>query len=226
MQRVVARAGLRKAGKALLTCSIQPDRARRVKLGCPIRLRCRVIESLSTDLTLWHSSIQPHLRKHRCQLSARFLQDRKDYLGLIRAGHRFMAKTSPIQSVSRPRSHPSSRAPNSFAGRVALAAAGVDGGDVTGDLEKFASAYEGTVLGERAVITALLAARAAGDSKTLYRLASEFETKTQNPPSCRPFVPPSLARRVTMNSTKQLSTLKRPHARRARNSAAMSRPAS
>jgi tetratricopeptide (TPR) repeat protein len=58
-----------------------------------------------------------------------------------------------------------------------LAAAGVDGGDVTGDLEKFAKAYAGTALGERAVINALLAARASGDSKTLYRLAGEFEKK-------------------------------------------------
>ena len=180
MQRVVARAGLRKAGKALLARSIQPDRARRVKFAVAQsdydEGRYRVaIDRLNAVAFEYPATPEGNTAVN---LVLDSYKTANDYLGLIRAGHRFMAKTSPIQSSIKAEIAPIVKSAEQFQlDELALAAAGVDGGDVTGDLEKFASAYEGTALGERAVINALLAARAAGDSKTLYRLASEFETK-------------------------------------------------
>ena len=89
-----------------------------------------------------------------------------------------MAKTSPVIGQIKQEVAPIVQSAEQFQlDDLALAAAGVDGGDVTGDLERFAETYKGSKLGERALINAVLAARASGDSASLYRLADEFEKK-------------------------------------------------
>ncbi len=180
MQRVVARAGLRKAGRSLLAKALAPDRARKVKFAVAQtdydEGRHRVaIDRLNAIAFEYPGTLEGNTAVNLVLDSFKIAND---YLGLIRAGHRFMAAGSPVQASIKAEIRPIVKSAEQFQlDELALAAAGVDGGDVTGDLEKFAEAYAGTALGERAVINALLAARASGDSKTLYRLAAEFEEK-------------------------------------------------
>ena len=180
MERVVSRAGLRKAGAALLARKLPVDRARRVKFAMARtdydegRYRS-AIDRLNAIAMEYPSTKEGDASVHLVLDSYRTLND---YLGLISAGHRFQRADSPVNPTIKAEIKPIvQNAEQHRLDELALAAAGVDGGDVTGDLEKFAETYKGSALGERAIINALLAARASGDSATLYRLAGDIEKK-------------------------------------------------
>ncbi|MEE2789313.1 MAG: tetratricopeptide repeat protein [Myxococcota bacterium] len=181
LARVVSRAGLRKAGAALVGIKTLPaDRARKVKFAIAQtdydegRFRS-AIDRLNALALEYPQTTEGDESVHLVLDSYRTIND---YLGLIRAGHRFLKPANGVSQKVRNEISPIVKAAEQQQlDELALAAAGVDGGDVTGDLEKFAEAYKGQALGERALINALLAARAAGDSKTLYRLANEIQTK-------------------------------------------------
>ncbi len=180
MERVVSRAGLRKAGAALLARKLPTDRARRVKFAMARtdydegRYRS-AIDRLNAIASEYPKTKEGNTSVHLVLDSYRTLND---YLGMIRAGYRFLSKESPVDPGIKSEIGPIVRSAEQHQlDELALAAAGVDGGDVTGDLEKFAAQYKGRALGERAIINALLAARAAGDSASVYRLADEVEKK-------------------------------------------------
>lgn len=185
LERVVARAGLRRAGSALLgvagdtsqPAGLDPERARRVKFAIAQTWydegRYRdAIDRLTAVTYEYPGTTEGEAAVHLVLDSYSTLND---LLGLVTAGNRLLAPNSPLSPKLRAEIEPIVRAAEQQQlDELALSSAEVDGGDATAELEQFATRYQGTELGERALLNAFVAARTAGDSAALYRLADQI----------------------------------------------------
>ncbi len=179
VERVLARAQLRRAGGRLLAEGrLTADQARKVKFAIARswydqgqlreagdRLEAVAFEAAGTaegdaavDLLLDAYST------------------RNDFLGLIDAGRRLAAADSPVSPAVKARIGPIVQAAEQQQlDELSLAAAGDEGGDPQAELAAFADRFKGTALGERALLNAFVAARAAGDTAAMAALAGRIE---------------------------------------------------
>ncbi len=176
VDRVVARAGLRRAGTALLRYPIHTDRMRQVSFAIAQTLYDEgqhrdAIDLLTAVAYAWPNTTESKAAVHLVLDSFRTIND---FEGLMAAGHRFLAADGPVDAALRAEIQPIVKAAEQTRlDEISLAAAG-DTGTGIEELEVFAERYEGTDLGERALINAFVAARAAGESERLYRLGEEI----------------------------------------------------
>jgi cellulose synthase operon protein C len=176
VDRVVARAGLRRAGSALLAYDLHADRTRQVAFAIAQTLydegqHREAIDRLTAVAYAWPHTTESKAAVHLVLDSFRTLND---FEGLMAAGHRFLAAGGPVDAQLRAEIEPIiAAAEQTRLDEISLAAAG-DTGEGIEELEAFAERYEGTDLGERALINAFVAARAAGDSERLYQLGDEI----------------------------------------------------
>ena len=178
MQRVVARAGLRIAGGELLAGALPAERARKVKFAIAQTFydEGRMGEAVDrlTAVAFEHPKTPEGNAAVHLALDA--LNTAHDLLGLVSAGHRFADPSSPIDPEVKAQIRPIiAAAEQSQLDELSLVAGGTDGGDQVEQLETFATQYQGTSLGERALLNAFVAARSSGDSEALYRLALAIE---------------------------------------------------
>lgn len=178
MQRVVARAGLRLAGGQLLARQIAGERGRKVKFAIAQTYynegRVRSAVDRLTAVAFEHPKTPEGDTAVHLTLDA--LNTAHDLLGLVSAGHRFAAPSSPVSPKVKAQIGPIiAAAEQRQLDELSLVAGGIDGGDQVQELETFAAQYQGTSLGERALLNAFVAARASGDSEGLYRLAQAIE---------------------------------------------------
>ncbi|MEZ4473543.1 MAG: hypothetical protein R3F60_22690 [bacterium] len=180
LERVLGRAGLRRAAGELLTGTLPADQARRVKFAIGEtdydegRLQA-AIDRL-TAVAFEHPGTPEGDAAVRLVLDAHKRRD--DWLGLIASGRRFIAADSPVAAALKTELSPLvAAAEQRQLDDLSLAAAGVDGADVAAELQKFAERYQGTSLGERALLNAFVAARADGDTAALYRMTDEIRTR-------------------------------------------------
>lgn len=180
LERVVARAGLRRAARELMVGTLSPEQARRVRFAIAQTYydegRYRpAIDRLTAVALEYPGTVEGDAAVHLVLDSYNTIND---LLGLVSAGRRFLAGDSPVSPKVKSDIQPIvEAAEQKQLDELSLAAAGVDGGDPTQELERFAERYQGTDLGERALLNAFVAARAAGDSQALYRLADEIAAK-------------------------------------------------
>lgn len=176
LDRISARASLRRAAMALLRFPLDPEKLRRVKFA--------VAQSYYDD---------GHFREAIDKLTAvayefrgteestaaiRLVLDSfntlNDFQGLLAAANRFVADDGPADEAMRAEIRPiMAAAEQRMLDEVSLEAAGEEGGDLS-VLVRFAERNEGTELGERALLNAFVAARATGDTESLYSLGEEM----------------------------------------------------
>ncbi len=178
VERVVVRASLRNAGRILLGTGLPPERARKVKLAIARTYydEGQYREAIDRlDAVAWES---PGTSESRAaiHLVLDSYNTLNDYDGLIAAGHRFLDASSPADAALKEEIRPIvDSAEQRRLDEVSLAAAGSEGGELV-RLEKLAERYQGTRLGERALLNAFVAARAVGDSGRLYKLGEKITT--------------------------------------------------
>jgi tetratricopeptide (TPR) repeat protein len=175
--RVVARASLRQAGGELLTGTLTPAQTRKVKFAIARswydagRLR-EAVDRLQAVAFEYPGTPEGDAA---VELTLDAYGTRNDFLGLINAGKRFVAAGSPVSAPIQTRVRPLiAAAEQQQLDELSLDAAGVDGGDPEAELSAFAERYKGTKLGERALLNAFVAARAAGDSQAMYAVADRI----------------------------------------------------
>jgi len=181
VDRVVARAALRRAGLALLRdqvggAKIAVDKLRAVKFAVALTYfdegRFREAIDRFTALAYEHPGSEEGTAAIFHVLDAYAAEG--DFDGLIAVGHRFMAPESPATPAARAKIAPAIKnAEQRKLDELALAAAGTGGADLS-VLERFSERYAGTDLGERALVNAFVAARAVGDSTALQRLGGQI----------------------------------------------------
>ncbi|RMG20130.1 MAG: hypothetical protein D6729_03520 [Deltaproteobacteria bacterium] len=179
VERVVARAGLRRAGTKMLEFEAKPDRVRKVKFSIARtyyeegRYR-EAIDRLTAIAYEYPGTDESNAAVHLVLDSYRTIND---YEGLMAAGHRFLAADSPISGKVKSEIKPIVVAAEQLRlDELSLKAAGEEGGGIS-ELEAFAVRYEGTELGERALLNAFVAARAAGESEKLYEIGNKLLEK-------------------------------------------------
>lgn len=174
--RVVARAALRRAGKALLQEKLDKNRALRTKFA--------IAETYYQDgeyraaIDLLSAVAYEHPGTEESSAAIRLVLDSyntlNDFRGLMQAGHRFMADGSPASAELKAEIKPVlASAEQRRLDEVSLEAAGDEGGDY-GVLVRFAQENAGTELGERALVNAFVAARALGQTDELYELGDQL----------------------------------------------------
>lgn len=102
-----------------------------------------------------------------------------DPFGLLSAGRRFLADNTPVPSMRAEIEPLVAAAEQRTIDSVSLEAAGDDGGDMS-RLVDLAEQHRGTELGERALMNAFLAARAAGDTTQMYELGETIAQQYPN----------------------------------------------
>lgn len=185
LERVLGRAGLRRAASALLAGTLPADQARRVQfaigqtdydeghLQAAID-RLTAVAFSAPGTAEGDAAVRLVLDAHK---------RREDWLGFIGSGRRFLAADSPVTPPMKAWLGPVvAAAEQRQLDDLSLAAAGVDGADVAAELQKFAARYQGTSLGERALISAFMAARAEGDAEALYRMAGDIQQRYPTSP--------------------------------------------
>jgi tetratricopeptide (TPR) repeat protein len=177
--RVVARASLRRAASDLLKFNLTKDKARKVKFAIAQSYYDEgsyrdAIDRLTAVAYEYPASDES---KAAIRLVLDSYNTINDFDGLMAAGRRFMGADSPADATLKGEIKPIvAAAEQRRLDEVSLETAGEEGGDLTA-LLAFAETYEGTDLGERALLNAFVAARAVGNSKELYRIGAEVEQK-------------------------------------------------
>ncbi|MFU8802639.1 MAG: tetratricopeptide repeat protein [Bradymonadaceae bacterium] len=176
IDRVTARASLRRAGAELLRFNIDNDRKRRVKFAIAESYYdagqyTEAIDKLSMVAYEFPGTMES-------EASIRLVLDaynlRGDYDGLIYASRRLLESDSPATPTLRTDIQTIlAAAEQRKLDVLSLQAAGEDGGELS-PLEDFAEIHKGTELGERALLNAFVAARATGDTSKMYSLADEI----------------------------------------------------
>lgn len=179
VERVVVRSALRRSARLLMAYKLAPDKARNVKLAIGQTHYDegdfgKAIERLSAVAYEYPKTEESTAAINLILDSYNILND---YDALDAVGRRFMAAASPASDVLKGEIKKIVTAANQRKlDEVSLAAAGDGGGD-TKELDTFIKRYEGTDLGERALINAFVAARAQGDAKRLFKLGQELIAK-------------------------------------------------
>lgn len=175
-ERVTARSALRRAGGTLLTYTLSKDREKRVKFAIAQAyydegLFTEAIDKLTAVAYEFPESEESDAAIKLALDSYRTLND---YDGLMYASRRFMSESSPASGGLKTEIKDIlAAAEQRKLDELSLNAAGDEGGDLT-PLLAFAEKNEGTELGERALINAFVAARAIGDTDTMYTLADSL----------------------------------------------------
>jgi len=177
LDRTLARAGLRRAADGLLRRGGLPaDKEAKVKLAVGLsyyeegRYRA-AIDRLEATAYEFPGREEAKAAIHLVLDSHNLLND---YDGLAAAARRYLADNSPADAALKAEIRPILQAAEQRKlDEVSLEAAGGEGGDLQA-LEDLALRYKGTSLGERALLNAFLAARAAGDRAQLYKLADQI----------------------------------------------------
>jgi len=172
--RFLARAALRRAGLALLgdKTTLAKDKERAVKFAVALSYfdEGRFREAVDRFVALAYEAPDSEEGSAAVLAALDAYDNQGDYDALIALGQRFAADDSPSPAALKTKIKPAvARAEQRKLDELALAAAGVGGGDLA-VLERFGERYAGTSLGERALINAFVAARALGDGAAMQRL--------------------------------------------------------
>lgn len=176
VERVVVRAALRRAGARLLKRKLPGDKQRTVKLAMAQTYydEGRFREAIDRFLALAYEYPRTQEAKVAVHLVLDSYNTLNDYEAMIDVGHRLMGSDSPLDPAGQAEVKPIVLAAEKRKlDELSLAAAGEEGGDLK-PLEEFAKRYQGTELGERAMLNAFVAARAIGDSDKLYSLGEKM----------------------------------------------------
>ncbi len=176
LERASARAGLRRAG-GLYLAQGNPDKEKSKKIKFAIAQSyydegsyLEAIDLLSAVAYEYPGLKQGEAAVHMVLDSYRTINDMN---GLINTGRRFLAKDSPFKAELKSQISPIiAAAEQNRLDELSLAASG----DQAGGMEillAFADRYKGSDLGERAMLSAFVAARAGGDTGQLYSLGEE-----------------------------------------------------
>ncbi|MCB9735803.1 MAG: tetratricopeptide repeat protein [Deltaproteobacteria bacterium] len=174
--RVVARAALRRAGVELLGGELDASSKRTVELAVAYTFfdEGRYDEAIDLLSALTHEFPRTEEGDTAAFLALDAYEAAGDWDGLIVAGQRLLAPNGPLTDAARAKVQPAvARAEAKKLDELALEASGEGGADVS-VLERFAERYQGTNLGERALVDAFVAARAVGDNDALQRLGGRL----------------------------------------------------
>ena len=173
--RSIAPSALRNAAAQLMRHELEPDQLRRVRFALAQSYydQGRYAEAIDRLTALAYEFPQ----SEEAQAAARLVLDSyntlDDAFGLMHAGRRFLAEGTPVPGLRSELEPLVAAAEQRMVDEVSLEQAGDDGGDLEPLLE-LAREHEGTDLGERALMNAFLAARAAGDTAQMYTLGEEL----------------------------------------------------
>ncbi|MDJ0764031.1 MAG: tetratricopeptide repeat protein [Myxococcota bacterium] len=176
LERMAARAGLRQAGGQYLSLG-KPEKAKAEKIKFAIGQAfydegryLEAIDLLTALVYQYPNTEQAEASVHMVLDSYRTIND---IGGLVTLGRRFLAENSPLSSEIKGQIRPIvAAAEQNRLDELSLAASG----EQVGGMERllaFADRYRNTGLGERAMLSAFVAARAGGDTAQLYSLGEE-----------------------------------------------------
>jgi len=176
LDRISARASLRRAAMALLRFPLDPEKLRRVKFAVAQSYyddgHFREAIDKLTAVAYEFRGTEESTASMRLVLDS--FNTLNDFQGLLAAANRFVADDGPADEAMRAEIRPiMAAAEQRMLDEVSLEAAGEEGGDLS-VLVRFAERNEGTELGERALLNAFVAARATGDTESLYSLGEEM----------------------------------------------------
>jgi len=176
LERATARAGLRRAGgRYLAKGQPEADKARKIKFAIGQSYYdegtyLEAIDLLTAVAYEYPGTKQGDAAVHMVLDSYRTINDLS---GLINIGRRFLAPDSPISAEIKAQVGPIvAAAEQNRLDELSLAASGEHAGGME-VLLAFADRYKDSDLGERAMLSAFVAARASGDVKRLYDLGEE-----------------------------------------------------
>lgn len=183
LERAAARAGLRRAG-GLYLAKGQPeaDKARKIKFAIGQSYYdegnyLEAIDLLTAVAYEYPGTQQGDAAVHMVLDSYRTINDLS---GLINIGRRFLAADSPISAELKAQVKPIvAAAEQNRLDELSLAASGEHAGGME-VLLAFADRYKDSDLGERAMLSAFVAARASGDVQRLYDLGEEVIARFPN----------------------------------------------
>jgi tetratricopeptide (TPR) repeat protein len=176
LERAAARAGLRRAGGLYLAKGApELEKARKIKFAIGQSYYdegsyLEAIDLLTAVAYEYPGSQQGDAAVHMVLDSYRTINDLS---GLINIGRRFLAADSPISAEIKGQVKPIvAAAEQNRLDELSLAASGEHAGGME-VLLAFADRYKDSDLGERAMLSAFVAARASGDVGRLYALGEE-----------------------------------------------------
>lgn len=177
LERVEARAGLRKAGLVFLGGEkVAPDKALKIRFAVAQTYydegRYRKAIDLLTAVAFEFPDSPEASGAINLVLDS--YNTLNDYDGLIAAGRMFLGDGSPASESLRAQIRPIVEAAEQR--RLDELSLDASGDTAAGDsrLTAFAKRYQGTDLGERALLSAFVAARAAGEIDRMYELADQI----------------------------------------------------
>ena len=182
LERVEARAGMRQAGLAFLRTEPQAEKALKIRFAVAQTYydegRYRKAIDLLTAVAYEFPNTSESSGAINLVLDS--YHTLNDYDGLIAAGRMFLGQKSPATDALRAQIRPIvESAEQRRLDELSLDASGDRAGG-TERLEAFAERYEGTDLGERALLSAFVAARAAGNTDRMYELATQIGDQYPN----------------------------------------------
>ncbi len=175
-ERVLARASLRRAAVQLLRHNPDADRTRRVKFAIAQSYydEGRFREAIDRLTAIAYEYPRTEEANASIRLVLDSLNTLNDAEGLIAYARRFLEASSPADDAMRSEIQPIlASAEQRMLDEVSLEAAGGEGGDVS-VLIDFARRNQGSELGERALVNAFVAGRAAGNTSQLYELGDQI----------------------------------------------------
>lgn len=180
LERATARAGLREAG-ALYLAAGQPtaEKAKKIKFAIAQSFydEGNYLEAIDLLTALAYEYPNTEQGDAAVHMVLDSLHTINDFSGLLSAGQRFLSTTTPVSDKVKSEIVPIVKAAEQRRlDELSLAASG----DQAGGMEMllaFADRYKNSDLGERAMLSAFVAARAGGDAAQLYRLGEELIDK-------------------------------------------------
>jgi tetratricopeptide (TPR) repeat protein len=177
IDRVRARAALRRSGLAVLGAGLPASVERSIKFA---------VAQTWYDEGHYHKAIEllqrfayEHPGTPEATAAVHLVLDSynavNDFDGLMLAGRRLLAEDSPADARTRSEIRPIVvKAEQRKLDELALGASGEEGGDLS-PLHEFAERHKGTGVGERALLQAFVTAHAMGSSDELNRIGAEVE---------------------------------------------------
>lgn len=177
LERASARAGLRNAGgNYLAVATPDKEKSKKIKfaIGQSYYDEGKYLEAIDFLTAVVYEYPQTEQGDAAVHMVLDSYRTTNDVSGLINIGRRFLAKDSPINPEVRAQVSPIiSAAEQRRLDELSLAASG----DQAGGMEillAFADRYKNSELGERAMLSAFVAARAGGETAQLYSLGDQI----------------------------------------------------